>query len=501
MTIALTVRGKPSGASMHGKEYQQQQYPTPPSSSPSVSSSPTATFLGGSGGYREGNVTPLKVVASVKRIVELIDEYSPTVGPATPSSSKVNNSSNDVPPPPPPHHPVACAREGPSRGSFGFYKRAKQSRRPPTAPGPVASMYATTSLAVVDDKHARHKSLTPEMERRIAGSSIRGGGPLNLASGSRGLVIPSSADVRETGGSPEGTLVGSSSASSSTSDAESVTDDDDAEDDATRGKEGNRTYDKCGRVSVPMELDGPPALNYSNFHATPPSATDLTKDGCITAGTGTGISNSGGFSLLEHFPWASSFSSSSPSPSPSPARMAAVNDAGGLAAATARKKCRDKKTLYEESASFPRVPLTPLAQLCSTHEGNSKTSTNTLVPLPYPSTPAYEGSYPSSPHHCTAITTAPAANVSPSDEKAGFGVAISQPNAAGTYATTLMLKIPTPKSTYHWAVGETLRTGLVRVRFVIGCKVRIFEFFLWKQVSNALYFFSCGADHPCYPYR
>ena len=41
-----------------------------------------------------------------------------------------------------------------------------------------------------------------------------------------------------------------------------------------------------------------------------------------------------------------------------------------------------------------------------------------------------------------------------------------------TYSQQVTMHIPAPKSKAHWAVGQTMRTGMVRVRFVISCKVR-----------------------------
>lgn len=493
VTVALTVRGKPSTGSLpYSKERSQHSI----SSSP-LSSSPTA-FL--NGGYREGGAMPLKVVASVKRIVELFDDDTSTTtatasSASSPSSSKKTKSSSIVPPPPPVSVPVPFIRESlspPPKGSFGFgpkTKYVKQTRRPPTAPGPGPAAAGNTGgvgggLTVLEDKHSRHRSLTTDMERRIASNSIRaGGGP--PAAGGLAVPLPY-ANVRERRASPEGTLVASSSTSASSSDAESVVayeeDDDDGEEDTeVRGDviDGDRSFEKDGLVSVPMDLDGIPAYH----HAPSPPTAVPAKPGAI-ASTGPSSASGGGggaFSLFEkHFPWAYSSSSSSPSPSAgADGTIGISDDLAGVGGGAKKGKGRDKKTLFQESATFPRVPLGPSAQL-SFHAGNSngrgRSSTETLVPPPYPTTSTtYDYASPS-PHLHNSTTLA-------IDVPAGNGMAIpySHPGrtatAADTYATTLTLKIPTPKSAYHWGVGETLRTGLARVRFVIGYKVRILFFF------------------------
>ena len=444
MTIALTVRG--SSAQSKDRYQQQHRYPTPPPSS-SLSSSPTAAFSGGSGSQRD--MMPLKVVASIKRIVELVDEDITTISPTSPPSSKKNKpSSSGIPPPPPLPAPfIHESLSPPPRGSsFSFYgkaKRANQTRRPPTTPAPT-----TASLIITGDKHSRHKSLTPEMERRFASSSTRSGGPSYPTSSSGGLTVPSSysATSMKRKASPEGTLVASSSTSASSSDAESVLGSEDDDD----GEYRDAPSEKDQLVSVPMDLDGMPTPNSNNM-TTPPHAGPAKPGGALSGGGG------GPFSLFEkHFPWASSSSPSSSSAIASPTNMDGVTTSAG--AAVGAKKGRDKKTLFEESASFPRVPLSPLSP---PHYAGS--STNALV------TPAYE---PLTPPHYTPTTITSATEISSSEKARIAAAAIPYPHTAETYATTLTLKIPAPKSAYHWATGETLRTGLVRVRFVIGYKVR-----------------------------
>jgi hypothetical protein len=74
--------------------------------------------------------------------------------------------------------------------------------------------------------------------------------------------------------------------------------------------------------------------------------------------------------------------------------------------------------------------------------------------------------------------------------KAGNGVAVPYCAGADTYVTSLTLRLPVPKSNHHWDIGETTRTGLVRVRFVIGCKVRILLVFSeWPIDNNVGYIF------------
>lgn len=45
------------------------------------------------------------------------------------------------------------------------------------------------------------------------------------------------------------------------------------------------------------------------------------------------------------------------------------------------------------------------------------------------------------------------------------------PSTVRTYTQTVNMMVPAPKSRHHWAVGQTLRTSMARVRFIVCCKV------------------------------
>lgn len=57
-------------------------------------------------------------------------------------------------------------------------------------------------------------------------------------------------------------------------------------------------------------------------------------------------------------------------------------------------------------------------------------------------------------------------------------------DASGVYSKSLTLQWPAPKSNSHWAMGETMQTEMIRVRFFIHVKVSLFFRLFWGDDQN-----------------
>lgn len=520
---------------------------------PASPTSSTSSNGAGSSSERSTSnpVVPLKVVASIKRVVEVFDNPEDANGKgksrgtgilsrgpsATSSSSALPTPANEkalpitaraksspLPAPPPIASPPRGAGLPPP-------PRHHHSHRPPTAP--TQSQSRVSALAVQDDKHARHKSLTMDMERQLWASS-----PSNPHA-----VSPSS-------GSPQ-LAPGASSSSDDSSDAESDADEDDS---------------SIEHDADAMDLD-PPSTSVPSVSTAPTSAASTPP-------------TAKAFGLFDkRLPWSSKGGSEG---SDEKKREKSSKSSSRVAAAEEDAASEVHKTpLFTESASFPRSPMPPSppcsrdsSHQASTGRGSAnvyppRTQSDARLgmgekgseftaypgagagsksgvepqlslapvlatsvsggapplaspvsayatdegaqraynyefaqgalahdaPPPYSSTPSLStpslssGSSQPSSRGGTAATAdrlfhfgsrvvLASELAAPVSEKT---CAVSAQLGGDTYATTVQMHVPTPKSNHHWATGETLSTGMARIRFVVGCKVRFFcfLFFVW----------------------
>lgn len=439
------------------------------------------------GGSNASGVVPLKVVASVKRVVEVFDEEPTTdskgrsrgggllsrgfSAAAAPSPSRTGSSSNTTAP----AIATAPVRED---GRPSLYpsppsqdtRRSSKRQRPPTAPTgsrPSLTPSSTIPQAVSsEDKHSRHKSLTPEMERQLFLSS-----PHHHKHAITPSTSPEARTVMMGSGSSNGTLVGSGSEEEESSD-----DGEDEDSDLGLGPESD------GMVA-PMDIDPPP-----------PTSIPIT--------TPVVPQKSSGFSLFEKRLW----SSKSGTPSSPGEEMGLGLDEASRS--SSRKDKENKKVddsnvmrtlLFSESASFSKGPVDvgALMQSFATasnpatrgqekgsgeplqHAGYSHPQLRAyaLISAPTPSPtrqisdealPKYPGS--ASPSMNTLPVYSSTTALVPEEEKKSMAMMAG----GDTYTSNFQLHVPTPKSSHHWATGETLTTCMGTIKFVIGCKVGFF---------------------------
>lgn len=165
-------------------------------------------------------------------------------------------------------------------------------------------------------------------------------------------------------------------------------------------------------------------------------------------------------------------SSSSPSPSPSPNVMSG-SDGENSSGSTFRGLNHDRSSRAQGRMC---EPSTSTAHLLSPHSPNAQFTSNSLTSLSSAITTDSTSSSRADerPLLTPIMTDLPAKTVSLTVAHVDSTGPFSK-DPSGAYSKSLTLQWPASKSNSHWAMGETMQTEMIRVRFFIHVKVSFFR--------------------------
>ncbi|KAF8319331.1 hypothetical protein DL93DRAFT_174961 [Clavulina sp. PMI_390] len=257
----------------------------------------------------------------------------------------------------------------------------------------------------------------------------------------------------------------------------------------------------------------------SSFHSTSGMEVDGDGEGDAEADGVAAAANMGGgmFSLFERRrPWRGT----SPSPSPSPAASRVRQEDVDFAALSPSPQSSatptptlpsptsssvHKTVLATESGLFVPITAAPDASLSLSRTATmassatnltitttSSSSDRTIMPAMMPYSPS-SWSLPPSYSSLTFPDSQSTSSLSPLLQQAVSTSALSgsEENTA-LYGTSISLNIPSQRSGGHWGLGESMKTKMVSIKFLLSCKITMTTTTLSSPSSSPTQFTSFG---------